>query len=215
MGQKVNPEGFRCGVTKNWTSRWFNEKRYTELVLQERQIRVYINESYKDAGIGKIIFERKGTKQNKINIFVVKPAFIIGQKGVEIKKITEVLKKRFNEDFKIEITEIIEPSLDSTIVARNIGLQLARRMHYKRVMKKAVFETISKGANGIKVRIAGRIAGSEMKRVEWEKKGRIPLHTLRANIEYSYVPAQTTYGIIGVKVWIYKGDVRSHKELID
>ncbi len=219
MGQKVNPEGFRVGVIKNWKSRWFNEKDYQKLVVEERKIEKYIRDDYKDAGIGKIFFERKGHQRkgevNKIKIHVVKPAFIIGQKGKEIKLIQEKLKKMTGKEFKIEIIEIIEPNLDAYIVGQQIGFQLARRMHYKRVIKKTATNTMNRGAYGVKIRIAGRIAGAEMARVEWEKRGRTPLSTLRANIEYAYYPAKTTYGIIGVKVWIYKGDVKSHKELID
>ncbi|MCK5398703.1 30S ribosomal protein S3 [bacterium] len=215
MGQKVNPEGFRVGITKNWSSRWFNEKNYAKNVINERGIENFIRENYKDAGIGRIIFERKGTKQNKIRVFVVRPAFIIGQKGTEIKKLTTALKKKWGEEYKVEISEIIEPNLDANIVAQNVANQLARRMHFKRVIKKTALESMARGAKGIKMRIAGRIAGSEMARIEWEKKGRIPLHTLRANIEYAYVASRTSYGIIGVKVWLYKGDVKSHKELID
>jgi len=219
VGQKVNPEGYRVGIIKNWKSRWFNEKNYQTLVIEERHIEDYIRNSYKDAGIGKIFFERKGHQRkgeiNKLKIHVVKPAFIIGQKGKEIKIIQAKLKKITGKEFKIEIIEIIEPNLDAYIVAQQIGFQLAKRMHYKRVIKKTAMNTMNRGAYGVKIRIAGRVGGAEMARVEWEKRGRTPLSTLRANIEYHYYPAKTTYGIVGVKVWIYKGDVRSHKELID
>ncbi len=215
MGQKVNPEGFRTGVIKNWHSRWFNEKNYKDYIIQERKIEKYIRQNYKDAGIGKIFFERKGSKQNKVIIHVLKPAFVIGQKGAEIKKLSKKLTDLCGEEYKVDVSEIIEPNLDSHIVAQTIAAQLARRMHFKRVIKKAALDTISRGAKGIKIRIAGRLAGAEMARIEWERKGRTPLHTLRANIEYAYLPSETTYGIIGVKVWIYKGDVNTGVDLID
>jgi len=205
VGQKVNPTGFRIGITKGWPSKWFDEKNYTELLHEDFQIREIIQRNYASAGVPEVQIERRGDKTT-ILIEAVRPAMIIGKKGQGVEKLKKTLEEHFKKAFYIDIHEIKEPDLNAKAVALNIAVQLGKRVNYRRAMKKAISAAIVQGAQGIKIRCSGRLAGSEMARIEWYKEGRIPLHTIRANIDYGFAEAYTTYGRIGIKVWIYKGE---------
>lgn len=207
MGQKVNPEGFRLGIVKNWKSRWYEEKDYALRLQEDLKIRNFIKEKFKRANISKIIIERAVNKV-RVNIFAARPGIIIGRKGEAIEKTREELE-RLIIDGKIflNVEEINQPDLDAQLVAERMAFQLERRMGAKRLMRQAISRTMELGAEGVKITCKGRIAGAEIARTEWMKEGRIPLHTLRADIDYGVATAHTTYGCIGVKVWICKGEV--------
>ncbi|MDD3627094.1 MAG: 30S ribosomal protein S3 [bacterium] len=205
MGQKVNPTGFRIGITKGWPSKWFDEKNYTKLLHEDFQIREIIQRNYASAGVPEVSIERRGDKTTII-IEAVRPAMIIGRKGQGVEKLKKSLEDHFKKSFFIDIQEIKEPDLNAKAVALNIAMQLGKRVNYRRAMKKSIASAIAQNAQGIKIRCSGRLAGSEMARIEWYKEGRIPLHTIRANIDYGFAEAYTTYGRIGIKVWIYKGE---------
>lgn len=207
MGQKVNPEGFRLGIVKNWKSRWYEEKEYALRVQEDLKIRNFIKEKFKRANISKIMIERAVNKV-RVNIFAARPGIIIGRKGEAIEKTREELE-RLIIDGKIflNVEEINQPDLDAQLVAERMAFQLERRIGAKRLMRQAISRTMELGAEGIKITCKGRIAGAEIARTEWTKEGRIPLHTIRADIDYGVATAHTTYGCIGVKVWICKGEV--------
>lgn len=207
MGQKVNPEGFRLGVVKNWKSRWYEEKDYALRLQEDLKIRNFIKEKFKRANISKIMIERAVNKV-RVNIFAARPGIIIGRKGEAIEKTREELE-RLIIDGKIflNVEEINQPDLDAQLVAERMAFQLERRIGAKRLMRQAISRTMELGAEGVKITCKGRIAGAEIARTEWMKEGRIPLHTLRADIDYGVATAHTTYGCIGVKVWICKGEV--------
>ena len=207
MGQKVNPEGFRLGIVKNWKSRWYEEKEYALRVQEDLKIRNFIKEKFKRANISKIMIERAVNKV-RVNIFAARPGIIIGRKGEAIEKTREELE-RLITDGKIflNVEEINQPDLDAQLVAERMAFQLERRIGAKRLMRQAISRTMELGAEGIKITCKGRIAGAEIARTEWTKEGRIPLHTIRADIDYGVATAHTTYGCIGVKVWICKGEV--------
>lgn len=207
MGQKVNPEGFRLGVVKNWKSRWYEEKDYALRLQEDLKIRNFIKEKFKRANISKIMIERAVNKV-RVNIFAARPGIIIGRKGEAIEKTKEELE-RLIIDGKIflNVEEINQPDLDAQLVAERMAFQLERRIGAKRLMRQAISRTMELGAEGVKITCKGRIAGAEIARTEWMKEGRIPLHTLRADIDYGVATAHTTYGCIGVKVWICKGEV--------
>ena len=206
MGQKVHPVGFRLGIIKSWDSRWFANRNYAKLVHEDRMIRNYIKERLYHAGISKVEIERAASKA-KIKIYTARPGIVIGKKGSEIETLRKDLEKKFNREILIDIQEVRRPELDATLVGENIALQLVRRVAFRRAMKRAVTSALKFGAKGVRVACAGRLAGAEMARREWYREGRVPLHTLRADIDYGTALAKTTYGIIGVKVWIFKGEV--------
>ncbi len=206
MGQKVHPKGFRLGIIKTWDSKWFSKKDYAKLAIEDRRIRDLIKNRLYHAGISRIEIERAGNKV-KVIIHTARPGIVIGKKGVEIESLRSDLEKRFNREFVVDIREVRRPELDATLVAENIALQLVRRVAFRRAMKRAVAAALKAGAKGIKVACAGRLGGAEMARREWYREGRVPLHTLRADIDYGTAIAKTTYGVIGIKVWIFKGEV--------
>ncbi len=206
MGQKVHPTGFRLGIIKTWDSKWFATKGYSKLVFEDRKIRDYIKERLFHAGIAKIEIERAASKV-KIRIHTARPGIVIGKKGAEIEVLRRDIERRFKREVLIDIQEVRRPELDATLVAENIALQLVRRVAFRRAMKRAVSSALKFGAKGVRVASAGRLGGAEMARREWYREGRVPLHTLRADIDYGTALARTTYGIIGVKVWIFKGEV--------
>ncbi|PKN09887.1 MAG: 30S ribosomal protein S3 [Deltaproteobacteria bacterium HGW-Deltaproteobacteria-8] len=206
MGQKVHPIGFRLGYTKNWLSRWFSKKDYAAFVLQDDQLRKYVKKKLYHAGLAKIEIERAGGKVRLV-LHTARPGIVIGRKGAEIEKLRDDLKKEFGQDITIEVTEIRRPEVEAQLVAESIATQLERRVAFRRAMKRTVALSRKFGAEGIKVACAGRLAGAEIARSEWYRDGRVPLHTLRADIDYGYATAKTTYGIIGVRVWIFKGEI--------
>jgi small subunit ribosomal protein S3 len=206
MGQKVHPIGFRLGVIRTWDSRWFSQKNYAALLHEDIKIRKIVKERLMHAGVAKVEIERAGQKA-KINIHTARPGIIIGKKGAEVDKLKKDLEAMTGKQMYINIQEIRRPELDAQLVAENIALQLERRIAFRRAMKKAVTSALRLGAQGIKINCAGRLAGAEIARTEWYREGRVPLHTLRADIQYGFFEAKTTMGQIGVKVWIYRGDV--------
>lgn len=206
MGQKVHPIGFRLGVIKTWDSRWYAKKNYAALLHEDIKIRNIVKERLTHAGVSKIEIERAGQKA-KINIHTARPGIIIGKKGAEVDKLKKDLEAMTGKQMFINIQEIRRPELEAQLVAENIALQLERRIAFRRAMKKSVTSALRLGAQGIKITCAGRLAGAEIARTEWYREGRVPLHTLRADIQYGFAEAKTTMGQIGVKVWIYKGDV--------
>jgi small subunit ribosomal protein S3 len=206
MGQKVHPIGFRLGIIKTWDSRWFSQKNYATLLHEDIKIRKIVKERLMHAGVAKVEIERAGQKA-KINIHTARPGIIIGKKGAEVDKLKKDLEAMTGKQMYINIQEIRRPELDAQLVAENIALQLERRIAFRRAMKKAVTSALRLGAQGIKITCAGRLAGAEIARTEWYREGRVPLHTLRADINYGFFESKTTMGQIGVKVWIYRGDV--------
>jgi small subunit ribosomal protein S3 len=206
MGQKVHPVGLRLGIIKTWDSRWFSEKNYATLLHEDIKIRRIVKERLMHAGVSKIEIERAGQKA-KINIHTARPGIIIGKKGAEVDKLKKDLEAMTGKQMYINIQEIRRPELDAQLVAENIALQLERRIAFRRAMKKSVTSALRLGALGIKITCAGRLAGAEIARTEWYREGRVPLHTLRADIQYGFFEAKTTMGQIGVKVLIYRGDV--------
>jgi small subunit ribosomal protein S3 len=206
MGQKVHPVGLRLGIIRTWDSRWFSQKNYAALLHEDIKIRKIVKERLMHAGVSKIEIERAGQKA-KINIHTARPGIIIGKKGAEVDKLKKDLEAMTGKQMYINIQEIRRPELDAQLVAENIALQLERRIAFRRAMKKAVTSALRLGALGIKITCAGRLAGAEIARTEWYREGRVPLHTLRADIQYGFFEAKTTMGQIGVKVLIYRGDV--------
>lgn len=206
MGQKVHPYGFRLGYNKNWMSRWYSKKDYASFVFEDHKIRKHLKKLLFAAGISKIEIERFGDRI-RIILFTARPGIIIGRKGVEIEKLRADLKKKFNREFALEVNEIRRPEIDAQLVAESIAAQLERRVAFRRAMKRTVTMARKFGAEGIKVTAGGRLAGAEIARSEWYRDGRVPLQTLRADIDYGFTEASTTYGIIGIKTWIYKGEI--------
>ncbi len=206
MGQKVHPYGFRLGVIKPWKSRWFVERDYDKLLLEDLKLKSELKEKLKSAGVSSIEIERPGNKL-RIIIRTARPGIIIGRKGSEIDKLKADLQKRTNRDVYIDIQEVHKPELDAQLVAESIALQLEKRVGFRRAMRKAVDSALRFGCKGIKVRVGGRLNGAEIARTEWYLQGRLPLHTLRADIDYGFAEARTTYGVIGVKTWVYRGEV--------
>ncbi|MFH1147621.1 MAG: 30S ribosomal protein S3 [Pseudomonadota bacterium] len=206
MGQKVNPIGFRLGVIKTWDSRWFATKDFGRFVYEDKMIRRSIKGKLHHAGIAKIEVERAADKL-KVKIHTARPGIVIGKKGTEIEHLKAELEKEIGRPVILDIHEVRKPEMDAQLVAESIATQLERRVSFRRAMKKAVFTSLRLGAKGVRVACAGRLGGAEMARREWYREGRVPLHTLRADIDYGMAEARTTYGIIGVKVWIFKGEV--------
>ena len=206
MGQKVNPIGLRLGINRTWDSRWYAGKDYATKLLQDIRLRKHIFESLKQAGVARVIIERAANKAT-VTIHTARPGVIIGKKGSDIEKLRKELSKFTGGEVALNIVEIRKPELDAQLVADGIAQQLERRVSFRRAMKRAVQSSLRLGAGGIRVSLAGRLAGAEIARNEWYREGRVPLHTLRADVDYAIARAQTTYGVIGVKVWIYKGDI--------
>ncbi|HXG21170.1 MAG TPA: 30S ribosomal protein S3 [Methylomirabilota bacterium] len=211
MGQKVHPKGFRLGILEGWESRWFAEKEYASLLHDDIKVRNFIKKRLHHAGIAKIEIERAANKA-KINIYTARPGIVIGKKGAEIEKLKAELAKQTEREVYLNIHEVRRPDLDAQLVAENVALQLERRVAFRRAMKESVARAIRMGAQGVKVRCSGRLAGAEIARTEWYREGRVPLHTLRADISYGLAEAKTTYGVIGVKVWIFRGEVLTREE---
>ena len=207
MGQKVNPVGFRLGINRSWDSIWYAKKNnYSKFLIEDYKIRQYIRKNIINAGVSEIIIERS-SKKCSVSIHTSRPGFVIGKKGSDIEKIKNKISKITDSEIYVNIKEIKKPELNAYLVAENIAQQLVKRIAYRRAMKRAMQSTMRLGAKGIKVCVCGRLAGNEIARSEWLREGSIPLHTLRANLDYSESEALTTYGIIGVKVWIYKGEI--------
>ncbi len=205
MGQKTHPRGFRVGVTDTWDSRWFAERNYADLLQQDANIRKFLKKRLQHAGVPRVEIERSGSKV-KVNIYTARPGIVIGKKGVEIEKLKrEIVGIAGSESF-VEIHEIRRPDLDAQLVAENIAMQLERRIMFRRAMKESVARAMRMGALGIRVQCGGRLGGHEIARTEWYREGRVPLHTLRADVQYGQAEARTTFGVIGVKVWVYRGD---------
>ena len=206
MGQKTHPIGFRLGIIKTWDSNWFDEKNFGEILSEDLLIRKYIRNRLRRAGVSRIEIERT-TSRITVNINTARPGIVIGRKGAEVDKLKEELKQITSKNVQLNINEIKRPELDAYLVAENIAHQLEAKISYRRAMKKAIQATMRMGAEGIRIRCGGRLAGAEMARSEQHKEGRIPLHTLRADIDFARTTAHTTYGCIGVKVWICNGEV--------
>src|SRR5271157_862241 len=207
MGQKTNPIGLRVAVNKDWTSKWFAEKKeFGKLLAEDRRIREILKTKLEGASVSKIGIERAASRC-RITIFTARPGVVIGRKGAEIDKLKEEISKMTGKEVYVDIQEIKQPEIDAQLVAENIALQLERRVSFRRAMKKAVQVAMDFGAEGIKVRVGGRLGGAEIARVEKYHQGRVPLHTLRANIDYGFAEANTLYGKLGIKCWICKGDV--------
>ncbi len=209
MGQKVNPIGLRLGINRTWDSRWFAGKDYAKYLHQDFKIRKYIQETLTQAGISKIIIERPA-KKVRVNIYSARPGILIGKKGADIDKLKHTLAKMTGVEVAVNIVEIRKPELDGQLIADNISQQIERRVSFRRAMKRAMQSTMRQGALGIRVNCGGRLGGAEIARVEWYREGRVPLHTLRSDIDYATSAAKTTYGIVGVKVWVYKGEIKEH-----
>lgn len=211
MGQKVNPIGFRLGIHRDWDSRWFAVKEYSDFVLEDHKIRSFLKKRLLQAGVSRVEIERASNKV-RIRIYTARPGLVIGKKGVEIESLKRELEKKIDRDIIIDIQEVRKPEIDAQLLAENIALQLVRRVSFRRAMKKSVTSAMRFGAQGIKIACSGRLGGAEMARREWYRKGRVPLHTIRADIDYGFAEAFTTYGVIGVKVTIFKGEILPDKK---
>jgi small subunit ribosomal protein S3 len=210
LGQKVNPIGFRLGINKSWSSRWFAGKEYPKLVLEDYQTRKFLKHRLHQAGVSRIEIERAASKA-RIKIYTARPGLVIGKKGSEIENLKRALEKEIKREVILDIQEVRKPEVDAQLVAENIALQLVRRVSFRRAMKKSVSSALRFGALGIKIHCSGRLGGAEMARREWYRKGRVPFHTIRADIDYGFAEAFTTYGVIGVKVAIFKGEILPEK----
>ena len=206
MGQKVHPIGFRLGINRTWESRWYADTDYAEKLHADLKLRKFLKKRLYHAGISKIELERAANKV-KVNIFAARPGIIIGKKGSEVEELKRELANLTSDECFINIQEVRKPEVDAQLVAENIALQMERRVAFRRAMKRSVSMALKFGAQGIKIECSGRLGGAEMSRREWYREGRVPLHTLRADIDYGFAEAKTTYGIIGVKVLIFKGEV--------
>ncbi|MBP1685773.1 MAG: ribosomal protein [Deltaproteobacteria bacterium] len=211
MGQKTHPKGFRLGITEHWDSKWFARREYPELLHEDLRIRKFLKERLYHAGISKVEIERAANKA-KINIHTARPGIVIGKKGAEIEKLKGELGKITKRESFINIHEVRRPDVDAQLVAENVALQLERRVAFRRAMKEAVGRAMRMGAQGVRIQCSGRLGGAEIARVEWYREGRVPLHTLRADISYGMAEAKTTYGLIGIKAWIFRGEVLTKEE---
>lgn len=212
MGQKINPVGFRLGIVRGWDSSWFGGKNFSDKLVEDQKIRKYVDARIQKGGIAKVVIERT-LKRVTLTIHTARPGVVIGKGGTEVDKIKEELKKLTGKDVQINIFEIKRPEMDAKLVGESIAQQLEARISYRRAMKQAIASTMRVGAEGIKVKLSGRLAGADMARAEQYKEGRIPLHTLRADIDYAISEAQTVYGKIGIKVWIFKGEIYGKRDL--
>ena len=211
MGQKVHPRGFRLGVIEGWDSKWYSGREYSTLLHEDIRVRQFIKRRLYHAGIARIEIERAANKA-KINVHTARPGIVIGKKGAEIDKLKMELGKLTGRDCFINIHEVRRPDIDAQLVGENVALQLERRVAFRRAIKEAVSRAMRMGALGIRIQSSGRLGGAEIARREWYREGRVPLHTLRAEIDYGFAQAYTTYGVIGVKVWIFRGEVLSKQE---
>ena len=211
MGQKTHPYGFRLGYNKTWRSRWFADAGYAKLLHEDLRLRKALKTRLSHAGVAEIDIERTANKI-RVNIFSARPGIIIGRKGAEIDKLKGELQKRTSRDVYVDIQEVHKPELDAQLVSESIALQLEKRVGFRRAMRKSVDSALRFGCKGIKVRVSGRLNGNEIARSEWYLQGRLPLHTLRADIDYGFSEARTTYGVIGVKCWVYKGEILPAKK---
>jgi len=211
LGQKVNPIGLRLGIVKTWDSRWFSEKKYADYILEDHNIRKFLKKKLYHAGVSKIEIERSA-KRLKLRLFTARPGIVIGKKGQEIDKLKKELEKMVSLEVFIDIQEVRKPETNAQLVAENVALQIERRVAFRRAMKRGVSSAMRFGAQGIKIICSGRLGGAEMARTEWYKEGRIPLHTLRADLDYGFIEAKTTYGLIGIKVFIFKGEILSKQD---
>ena len=211
MGHKTHPKGFRVGVIDTWDSRWFANRDYALLLHEDIRVRKFLKKRLYHAGISKIEIERAANKA-KVNIHTARPGIVIGKKGAEIEKLKAELNKLMGKETYINIIEVRRPDIDAQLVAENVGLQLERRVAFRRAMKEAVARAMRMGAQGVRIQASGRLGGTEIARREWYREGRVPLHTLRADISYGFAVAKTTYGLIGIKAWVMRGDVLSRSE---
>jgi len=206
LGQKVNPIGLRLGIVKTWESRWFAGKNYADYIQEDFNLRKFLKDKLYHAGVSRIEIERS-SKRIRLRIFTARPGIVIGKKGSEIEQLKKEIEKKVSQEVFIDIQEVRKPEIDAQLVAENVAQQIVRRVAFRRAMKRGVTSAIRFGAQGIKIICSGRLGGAEMARTEWYKEGRIPLHTLRADIDYGFTEARTTYGAIGVKVFIFKGEI--------
>ncbi|MFC1862329.1 30S ribosomal protein S3 [Thermodesulfobacteriota bacterium] len=212
MGQKVNPIGFRLGINKEWDSKWYAGKEYSNFVFEDHKIRKFLKKKLFQAGVARVEIERAANKV-RIKIHTARPGLVIGKKGSEIQNLKKEIEKEIRREVFIDIQEVRKPEIDAQLLAENIALQLVRRVSFRRAMKKSVTSALRFGVQGIKVACSGRLGGAEMARREWYRKGRVPLHTIRADIDYGFAEAFTTYGVIGVKVTIFKGEILPEKKV--
>ena len=209
MGQKINPVGLRLGINRTWDSRWFATRNYADLLHEDRRIRQFLQKKVAQAGASRIIIERPA-KRARVTIHTARPGVIIGKKGADIEKLRQELGKMTGSEVSLNIVEIRKPEIDARLIADNIANQLERRVAFRRAMKRAVQNAMRLGAQGIRINCAGRLGGAEIARTEWYREGRVPLHTLRADIDYGTSTAKTSYGTCGVKVWVFKGEIMAH-----
>ena len=209
MGQKVNPVGLRLGINRTWDSRWFADGNYAELLHEDIRIRDFLRKKLAAAGVSKIVIERPA-KKARVTIHTARPGVVIGRKGQDIEKLRREIADMTNAEVHLNIVEIRKPEVDAQLVAENVAQQMERRVSIRRAMKRAVQSAMRMGAEGIRINCGGRLGGAEIARMQWYREGRVPLHTLRANIDYGEAKALTTYGICGVKIWIYKGEIMAH-----
>lgn len=206
MGQKVNPIGLRLGIIKTWESRWYSDKKYAEYIREDFNLRRFLKQKLMHAGISRIEIERSA-KRIRLRIYTARPGIVIGKKGSEIERLKQEIEKKVSQEVLIDIQEVRKPEIDAQLVAENVAMQIERRVAFRRAMKRGVTSAIRFGAQGIKIICSGRLGGAEMARTEWYREGRVPLHTLRADIDYGITEARTTYGVVGVKVYIFKGEI--------
>ena len=209
MGHKVNPVGLRLGVNRTWDSRWYADRDYADLLHEDLRIRDFINRRLRNAGLAKVVIERPA-KKPRVTIHTARPGVVIGKRGADIEKLRTALSGMTGSDVHLNIIEIRKPEIDAKLVAENIAQQLERRVAFRRAMKRAVQSAMRLGALGIRINTSGRLGGAEIARTEWYREGRVPLHTLRADIDYGEATANTTYGSCGVKVWVFKGEIMAH-----
>ena len=209
MGHKVNPIGLRLGINRTWDSRWFAGKGYADLLHQDLKMRKFLRKRLQQAGVSRIVIERPA-KSAKVTIYTARPGVVIGKKGGDIEKLRSELASMTETDVNLNIIEVRKPEIDANLIAENVAQQLSRRVAFRRAMKRAVQSDMRLGALGIRINCSGRLGGAEIARTEWYREGRVPLHTLRAEIDYGEATAQTTYGACGVKVWVFKGEIMAH-----
>jgi small subunit ribosomal protein S3 len=212
LGQKVNPIGLRLGIVKTWESKWFGGRNYAEYILEDYKLRKFIKARLYHAGVSRIEIERSA-KRIRLRIYTSRPGIVIGKKGAEISQLKKDVEKITDREILIDIQEVRKPELDAQLVAENVALQIERRVAFRRAMKRGVSSAMRFGALGVKIICSGRLGGAEMARTEWYREGRVPMHTLRADIDYGFIEARTTYGIIGVKVFIFKGEILKKDQL--
>jgi small subunit ribosomal protein S3 len=212
LGQKVNPIGLRLGIVKTWESRWFSDKKYAEYIRVDYNLRKFIKKKLFHAGISRIEIERSA-KRIRLRIHTARPGIVIGKKGTEIERLKKEIENKVSQEVTIDIQEVRKPEIDAQLLAENVAMQIERRVAFRRAMKRGVTSAIRFGALGVKVICAGRLGGAEMARTEWYREGRVPLHTLRADIDYGFTEARTTYGTIGIKVYIFKGEILKKDQL--